>query len=100
VGHFEGRGWRGFHHHATLCIAVFGFPISRRETIPPQEILLPRPSRNLPYAKVTSPEDPPLRPGTPRSELDCNDATEIAPLSQRDSRTQRKRGGTAQRTIS
>ena len=21
LGHFEGRGWRGFHHHATLCIA-------------------------------------------------------------------------------
>jgi SRSO17 transposase len=21
-GHFEGRGWRGFHHHATLCIAA------------------------------------------------------------------------------
>ena len=20
LGHFEGRGWRGFHHHATLCI--------------------------------------------------------------------------------
>jgi SRSO17 transposase len=21
LGHFEGRGWRGFHHPATLCIA-------------------------------------------------------------------------------
>src|SRR5215203_3329306 len=21
LGHYEGRGWRGFHHHATLCIA-------------------------------------------------------------------------------
>jgi len=52
LGHFEGRGWRCFHHHATLCIAAY---------------------RNLPYAKVTSPEDPPL----PRSELNCNDATEI-----------------------
>src|SRR6266702_2952779 len=20
LGHFEGRSWRGFHHHATLCI--------------------------------------------------------------------------------
>jgi SRSO17 transposase len=35
LGHFEGRGWRGFHHHATLCIAAFGFLISERETIPP-----------------------------------------------------------------
>jgi len=24
LGHFEGRGWRGFHHHATLCIAAYG----------------------------------------------------------------------------
>jgi hypothetical protein len=33
--HYEGRGWRGFHHHATLCIAAYGFLISERETIPP-----------------------------------------------------------------
>jgi SRSO17 transposase len=35
LGHFEGRGWRGFHHHATLCIAAYGFLISEQETIPP-----------------------------------------------------------------
>jgi SRSO17 transposase len=35
LGHFEGRGWRGFHHHATMCIAAYGFLISERETIPP-----------------------------------------------------------------
>ena len=35
LGHFEGRGWRGFHHHAALCIAAYGFLISERETIPP-----------------------------------------------------------------
>ena len=35
LGHFEGRGWRGFHHHATLCIAAYGFLTSERETIPP-----------------------------------------------------------------
>src|SRR5262249_40232466 len=28
LGHYEGRGWRGFHHHATLCIAAYGFLIS------------------------------------------------------------------------
>lgn len=41
LGHFEGRGWRGFHHHATLCIAAYGFLISERETIPPSG---PRPA--------------------------------------------------------
>ena len=35
LGHYEGRGWRGFHHHATLSIAAYGFLISERETIPP-----------------------------------------------------------------
>jgi SRSO17 transposase len=35
LGHFEGRSWRGFHHHATLCIAAYGFLISEREMIPP-----------------------------------------------------------------
>jgi SRSO17 transposase len=35
LDHFEGRSWRGFHHHASLCIAAYGFLISERETIPP-----------------------------------------------------------------
>jgi SRSO17 transposase len=35
LDHYEGRSWRGFHHHATLCIAAYGFLISERETIPP-----------------------------------------------------------------
>jgi SRSO17 transposase len=35
VGHFEGRGWRGFHHHAMLCIAAYRFLVSERQTISP-----------------------------------------------------------------
>jgi hypothetical protein len=35
IEHYEGRGWRGFHHHATLYIAAYAFLISERETIPP-----------------------------------------------------------------
>ena len=35
LGHFEGRGWRGFHHHSTLCIAAYGFLICERKTISP-----------------------------------------------------------------
>jgi SRSO17 transposase len=35
LDHYEGRGWRGFRHHATLCIATYGFLISERERIPP-----------------------------------------------------------------
>ena len=35
LAHFEGRGWRGFHHHASLCIAAYGFLIRERAAIPP-----------------------------------------------------------------
>jgi SRSO17 transposase len=35
LNHYEGRGWRGFHHHATLCIAAYGFLVAERATIPP-----------------------------------------------------------------
>jgi SRSO17 transposase len=35
LGHYEGRGRRGFHHHASLCIAAYGFLVSEQETIPP-----------------------------------------------------------------
>lgn len=35
LGHFEGRGWRGFHHHATMCIAAYGFLVSERGAFPP-----------------------------------------------------------------
>jgi SRSO17 transposase len=30
LGHYEGRGWRGFHHHATLRIAAYGFLLAQR----------------------------------------------------------------------
>ena len=30
LGHFEGRSWRGFHHHATLCIAAYSFLVTER----------------------------------------------------------------------
>jgi SRSO17 transposase len=49
LGHYEGRGWRGFHHHATLCIAAYGFLISERGTIPPSG---PRSTRLLPQLAV------------------------------------------------
>lgn len=35
LGHYEGRGWRGFHHHATLCIAAYGFLIAERSRFSP-----------------------------------------------------------------
>jgi SRSO17 transposase len=30
LGHYEGRGWRGFHHHASLSIAAYGFLMAQQ----------------------------------------------------------------------
>jgi SRSO17 transposase len=38
LGHFEGRGWRGFHHHASLCIAAYGFLVRERTALPPTSV--------------------------------------------------------------
>ncbi len=62
LGHFEGRGWRGFHPHATLCIAAYGFLVSERETIP-----LSGPRSTARFAQLAlpngyRPRGPPLRP--------------------------------------
>jgi SRSO17 transposase len=37
LDHYEGRGWRGFHHHASLCIAAYGFLIRERSLFPPDD---------------------------------------------------------------
>ena len=36
LDHFEGRGWRGFHHHATLCAVAHGFLALQRALFPPE----------------------------------------------------------------
>ncbi len=74
LGHFEGRGWRGFHHHATLCIAAYGFLISERETIPPSG---PRCARPFPPPALPDgyrPRGSAPAPRTAHSELDRNRA--------------------------
>lgn len=74
LGHYEGRGWRGFHHHATLCIAAYGFLISERETIPPSgpraAPKLQKPAIPLGYRPRGGAD--PTRAAHP--ELDCNPA--------------------------
>jgi len=78
LGHFEGRGWRGFHHHATLCIAAYGFLISERETIPPSG---PRSSTLFPKLAVPGGYRPRGSAVTARAshpKLDRNHASTIA----------------------
>jgi SRSO17 transposase len=35
LAHYEGRGWRGIHHHATLCVAAYGFLVAERNSYCP-----------------------------------------------------------------
>ncbi len=37
LDHFEGRSWRGFHHHGALCAAAHGFLALRRALFPPEQ---------------------------------------------------------------
>jgi SRSO17 transposase len=61
LGHYEGRSWRGFHHHATLCIAAYGFLISEQNRFSP--------SAHVGNLELSAPEQPPdfLPRGSPRS---------------------------------
>ena len=37
LDHYEGRGWRGFHHHMGLCVAAYGFLVSERSSDSPPD---------------------------------------------------------------
>jgi SRSO17 transposase len=39
LDHYEGRSWRGFHHHGTLCIAAYAFLSAERARLSPPEPL-------------------------------------------------------------
>lgn len=71
LGHFEGRGWRGFHHHATLCIAAYGFLISERETIPPCGPRSARLFQDLAVPPGHRPRGASNKARAPHPELDC-----------------------------
>ena len=51
LGHYEGRGWRGFHHHATLCIAAYGFLVAERNRFSP--------STRVGHLELPAPQLPP-----------------------------------------
>jgi SRSO17 transposase len=61
LGNFEGRNWRGFHHHATLCIAAYGFLVAERNRFSPSAR-----AGHLGFAALG--QEPDFRPrGSPRS---------------------------------
>jgi SRSO17 transposase len=61
---YEGRGWRGFHHHATLCIMASSFA---------SEVFSPLTStsdaQRLRYPRAGDPEGIPVRPERHNSPL-------------------------------
>ncbi|MEJ7609067.1 MAG: IS701 family transposase, partial [Bryobacteraceae bacterium] len=64
LGHYEGRGWRGFHHHATLCISAYGFLVAERSLVSP--------SAHIGNVGLQAPQQPPNfcprgSPRTPRA---------------------------------
>jgi SRSO17 transposase len=75
LGHYEGRGWTGFHHHGTLSIAAYGFLVSERETIPPSgpgaAAGFEKPALPGGYRPRGAPDQAP----TPRPQLNRDDPT-------------------------
>jgi SRSO17 transposase len=62
LGHYEGRGWRGFHHHATLCIAAYGFLVAERSRFSPSarvgHVGLPEPKIREDFTPRGAPRSP------------------------------------------
>jgi SRSO17 transposase len=71
LAHFEGRGWRGFHHHATLCIATYGFLIRERAAFPPSA---PRGLQGAGVSGRPRPRGAPDPTRAPRRKLDRHPA--------------------------
>jgi hypothetical protein len=58
IGHFEGCSRRGFHHHATLCIAAYAFLLAERQAGQKKLCTNRYWTKCLPYPKASSPGRP------------------------------------------
>jgi len=71
LDHFEGRSWRGFHHHATLSIAAYGFLLAERFAYPKKTLQHPVlgeiPALPADFRPRGSPATPAPRPGFDRN---------------------------------
>lgn len=65
LDHFEGRMWRGFHHHAALCAVAHAFLALRRALSPPEPDAVddprsaPSPATRAPASRRHLPAMPP-----------------------------------------
>lgn len=53
LDHFEGRTWRGFHHHATLCAVAHGFLAIQRRVFSPERAAMDAVARAAAHAAST-----------------------------------------------
>lgn len=61
LDHYEGRGWRGFHHHGVLSIAAYAFLAAERARLsPPQPLAF---LKAAPIPKGFRPRGSPVAPG-------------------------------------
>jgi len=89
LGHYEGRGWPGFHHHGTLCIAAYGFLIVQRDAIPPSGPCYPSMFEKPAIPRGYRPRGASDQSSGPRSQfnrdrsspLGCRDRTNSAEVS-------------------
>ena len=70
LDHFEGRGWRGFHHHGVLCVAAYAFLAAERARLSPPEPLSFL--RAAPLPKGFKPRGSPDTSAAPRRKLHRN----------------------------
>lgn len=62
LDHYEGRGWRGFHHHGVLCMAAYCFLAAERGRLsPPQTLAFLQPA---PLPEDFAPRGSPAAPAT------------------------------------
>lgn len=73
LGHFEGRSWRGFHHHATLCIAAYAFLLTQRIAAPKKTLPHSLLGKEFALPESFRPRGSPAQ-AAPRVRLDCNPA--------------------------
>ena len=77
--HYEGRNWRGFHHHASLCIAAYGFLVRERLRSKKNSARLKTPAVPEGFRPRGSGTD-----AAPRSQLNRNDGLQSrSPYRQR-----------------
>ncbi len=60
IDHYEGRGWRGFHHHGVLCIAAYALLVAERARLSP--LSLTPSSKPLDYPRASDRVGLPTRP--------------------------------------